>query len=378
MNRPLVSVLAVALLCASPALAKKGGSQGANNGQPFQALQQQLDANLSLIKANSADIAALRDQTTALFSAIDGLGADISGLESRVSANENELLSVNAELDGIDGSLTSLFGQLSQLAAQHQADMDDIQAQIDALSALVADNTAALAALSAQLAAKTQQLSDAIGDNAIAIDGLTTDLTLLNAQVTLLNQTLANANQAITDLEARASSHEAEIAALMLRLTTAEEAIANHDHGTPVDLSGVELSYESEGRNVHVFKTPQAAVLADHVSFCEDRGLEWWSPTSSTDAQLLLDNARAIDNYHTWVQVYGIVTTTGNPATINGFAIAPDAPGCVAGSSEGWAGVRDWGCSMCDPDGASNYGNTGLSYCWDRSHQYDWFACQEH
>ena len=377
MNKPLVAALAVAVLSASPAIAKQGKSQGAANGQPFQALQQQIDANLSLIQANEGDISALQDQTAALLSAVDGLDVELSDLESRVSTNEDALVSVNAELDGIDGSLVTLFDEVSQLAAQHQADIDDIQSQIDGLSSDVAANTAALAALSAELAAKVQQLNAAIGDNTLAIDALTTDLTLLNAQVTLLSQTLSNANQAIAALEVRASAHEAEIEALMLRVTTVEHAVANHDHGGVVDLTDVELSYESEGRDVHIFKTPQAAVLADHVTYCEDRGLNWWAPTSSTDAQLLLDNARAIDNYHTWVQVYGVVTTTGNPATINGFAIAPDGPSCVAGSSSGWAGVRDWACSMCDPDGANNSGNTGLSYCWDTSHQYDWFACQE-
>ena len=61
---------------------------------------------------------------------------------------------------------------------------------------------------------------------------------------------------------------------------------------------------------------------------------------------------------------------------IIGFNVAPDASSCIAGSSAGWAGIRDWGCSMCDSDGASNYGNTGKSYSLDTSYMYDWFESE--
>ncbi len=368
--------LALAVAGASYSAFAAAKSQGQNNGQPFQAIQNRIDANLALIQANQGDITALQAQSTSLLEAFHSLGTSLSELEVRVSSNETDISSAHARLDGVDGSLASLFSEVSELAARHADDIQLIHQQIDGLSASIADHSAALSDLSAQLVAKAAELSAAIDDGALAVDGLTADLALLNAQTTTLNLQLANAQQTIAALESRASAQEAELDALLLRVMTVEDQVANHSHGTEVDLSGVELSYESENRNVHIFKTPQAAVLANYVDFCESRGLVWWSPKSSADAQLLLDNARAIDNYHTWVQVYGLVTTTGNPATMNGYAFAPDSPSCVAGSSSGWAGVRDWGCSLCDPDG-DGYGNTGKSYCWDTSHQYDWFACEE-
>jgi len=364
--------LALALASASVGVFAAGKSQGQNNGQPFQAIQALIDSNLALIQTNQSDISNLQSQSSALLASFDDLSSQLTELDERVTANEDELSSVNAELDTTNGSLTALYSEVSQLAARHTADLLAVHQQIDSLTDVVSGNTQALNALSLELVAKAQELSTAIADNALAVDGLTADLALLNAQATMLNLSLVNAQQSIASLETRASTHEADIAALLLRVMTVESEVANHSHGE-VDLTGVELSYESEGRDVHIFKTPQAAVLADYTEFCDARGLQWWGPKSSADAQLLLDNARAIDNYHTWVQVYGLVTTTGNPATMNGFPFAPDSPSCVAGSSSGWAAVRDWGCSLCDPDAA---GSSGKSHCWDTSHQYDWFACE--
>ncbi|GGI73900.1 hypothetical protein [Shewanella gelidii] len=366
-------VLMLALAGSSITSFAASKSQGQNNGKPFQELQSLIDSNLALIQANQGDISNLQSISTFLLSSLNDVDSQLANLDSRVTGNEAELASVNGELDAIDGSLIDLYANISQLADRHSSDMANIQNQIDSLSNAVSGNSIAINELSIQLAAKAQELSQAIADNALAVDGLTTDLSLLNAQLNLLSLELTSAVQQLAALELRAANHEAEIVALMLRISTVEDIVENHSHD--VDLTGVELSYESEGRDVHIFKTERAAVLADNIEFCESRGLAWWSPKSSVDAQLLLDNARAIDNYHTWVQVYGLITTTGNPATMNGFPFYPDSPSCVAGSSSGWAGVRDWGCSLCDPD-SSSYGGNGLSYCWDTSHQYDWFACE--
>lgn len=368
-------VLALSLGSVVPNVLAAGKSQGQNNGQPFKALQEQMDANLALIQANQGDISALQVQTSTLLDLFGDLGGQLQLLDGRVANNENELAAVNGELDSVSGSLTALFSDVSELASRHDQDLQEVRQQISDLSDVVNSNVQSINALNAQLVAKAAELSGAIADNALAVDGLAADLSLLNAQANMLSLQLISAQQSIASLEVRAQAHETALSDVLLRVATAEEALANHSHGE-VDLTGVELSYESAGRDVHIFKTPTAAILADHTEFCESRGLVWWSPKSSVDAQLLLDNARAIDNYHTWVQVYGLVTTTGNPATMNGFAFAPDSPSCVSGSSEGWAGVRDWGCSLCDPDGSSNSSYAGLSHCWDTSHQYDWFACE--
>jgi hypothetical protein len=135
-------------------------------------------------------------------------------------------------------------------------------------------------------------------------------------------------------------------------------------------VQGIGDIYTSAGRRVYIYDTAQCATLADHVNFCEGRGMSWWSPKSQADAQALIDNAFAIDSWHTWIQVYGLVTTTGSPATIGGYNVTVDSPTCVSGSDSGWAAFRKWGCSLCDSDAY------GESCCWDTSHTNDWFVCE--
>jgi hypothetical protein len=139
-----------------------------------------------------------------------------------------------------------------------------------------------------------------------------------------------------------------------------------------VDLTGVFSSYVSEGRDVHLWKTPMCAVLSTMTTFCQDRGLKWWSPKSQADAQKLIDHAYSLDMTHTWIQVYGVATDKG---MVGGFPITVDSPDCVSYSAAGDFGAfRKWGCSYCDPelDGTAN----GQSCCWDKSHAYDWFVCE--
>jgi hypothetical protein len=138
-----------------------------------------------------------------------------------------------------------------------------------------------------------------------------------------------------------------------------------------VDLTGVFSSFASEGRDVHIWKSPMCAVLANYKTFCQDRGLKWWSPKSQLDAQKLLDHASSLDMTHTWIQVYGLATGKG---TVGGFPVTVDSPDCVDFSSSEFGAVRKWGCSFCDPEVNANAG--GESCCWDKSHTYDWFVCE--
>lgn len=134
-------------------------------------------------------------------------------------------------------------------------------------------------------------------------------------------------------------------------------------------------SYTSEGRTVNIYKSPKCADLTANVDFCQQQGQSWWKPKSQADAQALIDNAFAIDSYHTWIQVYGVSTGNG---TVGGYPITVNAPGCATYSSgSDWAGFRKWGCSYCDSDTVSPYGPANLSCCWDDGHEYDWFVCEQ-
>ncbi|MCC6527693.1 MAG: hypothetical protein IT373_33920 [Polyangiaceae bacterium] len=149
---------------------------------------------------------------------------------------------------------------------------------------------------------------------------------------------------------------------------------------TNVDLTGVFASYASDGRLVHIWKTPGPCVdLALYTNFCQSHGLAWWRPTSQQDAQQLVDFAWSLDQAVTWVQVHGLVTGFG---TIGGYTVAVGDPSCCAGhDGSAFAAFRQNACSFCEPaTGACTLGtqNTGnQSCCWDKSNPYDWFACQE-
>jgi hypothetical protein len=139
-----------------------------------------------------------------------------------------------------------------------------------------------------------------------------------------------------------------------------------------VDLSGVFSTYSSEGRNVHLWKSPTCAPLAGFANFCQARGLKWWSPKSAPDAQLLIDHAYNLDMNHTWIQVYGVATGAGS---VGGFPVAVNDGSCLDFSSPSDFGAfRKWGCSFCDPEVSSNA--NGQSCCWDKDHVYDWFVCE--
>lgn len=126
------------------------------------------------------------------------------------------------------------------------------------------------------------------------------------------------------------------------------------------------------GKQVSVFKTDSSLHLCNYEDFCERAGLEWYAPTSPSEADEALNEVRALDNWHTWI-IGKATTVLGVPgvATWNGQILSDiDSPTCSEGSSSGFSAIRDWGCSMCNPE------QYGSSNCWDYDHQYDWILCQ--
>ncbi|MFT4621413.1 MAG: hypothetical protein ACI8PZ_000065 [Myxococcota bacterium] len=159
---------------------------------------------------------------------------------------------------------------------------------------------------------------------------------------------------------------EARIQVLDLATCTVTRARSFVD--PPFDLGGVFHSYESESRMVHLFKSDSAAPLADYDTFCEDRGLTWFEPRSAPDAQQIIDEAYALDEYHTW-----IITKTETNAGASEFGGYPVVVDGAGGESDdvGHTAIRKWSTSFCDPD------DYGVTKCWDDSHIYDWLVCQE-
>jgi len=127
--------------------------------------------------------------------------------------------------------------------------------------------------------------------------------------------------------------------------------------------------YDFEARTVYIFKSDKCADLNQHTTYCQDRGLTWWKAKSQADAQKLIDVAFGLDQWHTWIQVFG--AATNNNGTVDGYNVVVDGPGCVESSPDGWTAFRKWACSFCEP---TNY--QSQSCCWDKDHAYDWFVCQ--
>jgi cysteine-rich repeat protein len=132
-----------------------------------------------------------------------------------------------------------------------------------------------------------------------------------------------------------------------------------------MDLSGLETSWASEGRTVYVWKSVSSAALSTYNTFCEEHGLEWYVPTSSTDADNTISTLYERDSWHTWIVTKN--NTTTSPQTWGGFPVyvCSGTP-----SSSGFSGIRQWSSCMCDPD------VYGVTRCWDSGHSYDWLVCQ--
>ena len=132
------------------------------------------------------------------------------------------------------------------------------------------------------------------------------------------------------------------------------------------DLTDLYNSWESEGRSVYVFQSDPTVDIETYDTFCEDRGMNWFVPLTTEDAQLAINTLYEYDFYHTWI-ITKNNTTMGSTATWAGFTVTVDSPSCVDDSDDSFSGIRKWGCSMCDPEHDS-----GTTRCWDSGHLYDW------
>ena len=160
------------------------------------------------------------------------------------------------------------------------------------------------------------------------------------------------------------------ILVLLLGLTAVAAAPCDGFQGTAdaVFYQNMELG----GRQASIYKTDPTINICNYDNFCERMGLEWYAPQSGSEADDTLTAVRAIDDWHTWI-ISKAPTVMGSPgqARWNGRLLSTaDSPGCSDGSTEGFSAIRDWGCSMCDPE---MYNSTR---CWDSDHQYDWIICE--
>lgn len=162
-------------------------SQGAVYGQPFKALQSQIDANAALINANASAITELNGSVDAINTRIDGIDSSISALESQVALNTTAIEEANARIDTNEASISGLSYELANLAEQHAADIAAIGARIDDINAEIVNLNIMRRELAEQLNNKLAELQSRVDDNSLAIDSLLVDLVALNAQITAIN-----------------------------------------------------------------------------------------------------------------------------------------------------------------------------------------------
>jgi len=135
----------------------------------------------------------------------------------------------------------------------------------------------------------------------------------------------------------------------------------------PPQVDDATSEWESEGRQVYLFKTSKCVDMRTQADFCEDKNLLWFSPKSAADGSLLVANSLAVDNYHTWSMLKNV------PAEFTVKAGSSLNTDVVMGSNDKeWSAIRGWSSTSCVPESYSY-----ASCCWDTGHEYDWLACEE-
>lgn len=339
-----------------------------------QMLLNMIEESRALISANSADIASLALTTNDLKLKVTSIDNEIIAIQDRVTINENELRGVMTQLEQSSHQISMITQDLVTLSTTHANDLAAINTEISWLKAQVSGLDQELKALAEDLSLKLVDINTAISENSIALDGLMNEVLLLTAETTQITALISSLNTSIADLEQRSAQHQDQLDILAQQFTALSAQVT--EITTPaivdVDLTGVHAEYEFDGRKVYFWKTPPCADLNQFQNFCQNRGLSWWRAKSQADAQKLLDFGYNLDSYHTWIQIHGVTSQPGSTGLLDGFDVNVNGPSCIAGSSDGFTGIRKWGCSMCNPEDNGN-----KSCCWDIGHQYDWFVCEQ-
>lgn len=225
---------ASALSLSSPALAKKNS---APKGQPFQALQAQIDENSAAIAGNTQAIGDLAADADALESRVNALAGNLASLTADVLANDAELQDARDALDALSHADQQLASDLAALAAQHAADQAQQQQLLAGISAQIQQLSAELVSLGDQINTELGALRSAIAGNTSDIDGLI--LTVLDLSVSTTNN-LAQIQALQADsaqLSANLSAQSAALADLEERMTLAETGLTHlqglHDADEP-------------------------------------------------------------------------------------------------------------------------------------------------
>lgn len=231
-------VLSATLLMSSTALAKDNKSKGATNGQPFLALQQQIDENQAAIAANAADIILLQDDVTEIRSDVSDLQTDLGALDARVSQNETDIADAMARISASEATVMGLQSDLADLAAEHAADFAQISADIEAINARLLVLNDLREQLATELRAELAALRQQVSDNSFAIDSVLLDVLAINAELTSINSDILSIQTTLGNLQDGQDANSDAIADLQ----EAVEALEAGGGGTGNPFSGIQLN----------------------------------------------------------------------------------------------------------------------------------------
>lgn len=237
--KPVFFGVSLALAAGGAWAKNSNGSQGDNNGKPFQELNALIDANRALIEENSAAISILQTDLAGLVTALSDTNARIDQLSLNVAANTADIATALAAVESHDTQLAALYADLSALEAEHAADFEAVNSQLDAINAEITTLHALRAQLAASVSAQLAALSAQVNDNSLAIDSLVFDLTLVNAQLATVNSSIWQLTQQQNALSATVAAYGSQITQLQQTTASLQAQIDALGQGNLFTFSGI-------------------------------------------------------------------------------------------------------------------------------------------
>ena len=220
MKSKLAIIIASSLLASSNALGAP--QQGSSNGQPFKALQSQIDENRSLIENNSGAIDVLSQDVSEINIRIDNIDQDISQLETDIANNSSEIAAALERINSNESNLQLLGSELAALAARHDSDLQAVNDALAAIGTKLLELEQARQALAAQLGDQLAAITAQVNDNVVAIDSMLLNLITVNAQLTTINSKIMSLMNRQDQLEESQTGYEDILANLNDRVDDLE------------------------------------------------------------------------------------------------------------------------------------------------------------
>lgn len=236
MKKLSLTCLAAAIISV-PAFA---ASSGASNGQPFQALQQQITANQAAIAANASAISQISVDISDVVARIDVLESAMAAAEAAIAANTDAIAATNARIDSTEQDVAGLSAALSALAQQHAADTAAINAELANLYAELDALNTAREALATELRTQLAALQAQVDGNTFAIDGVVLQLVTINAELTVINSDILTINNTLVSLSAAQDANTAALAALQAQLDALSAHVDELHAGDLLTFSGIQ------------------------------------------------------------------------------------------------------------------------------------------